>query len=66
MKRTATITLVIGLIAVAAFFAGGPWGGRSAEAPSASRSDSVWYHASDVAQLGRTGSPQLVEFFHPG
>jgi hypothetical protein len=25
----------------------------------------VWYHASDVASLGRTGCPQLVEFFHP-
>jgi hypothetical protein len=24
-----------------------------------------WYHASDVAQLGKTGRPQLVEFFHP-
>lgn len=25
----------------------------------------VWYHESDVAELGRTGRPQLVEFFHP-
>jgi hypothetical protein len=25
----------------------------------------VWYHASDVASLGSTGRPQLVEFFHP-
>lgn len=25
----------------------------------------VWYHESDVASLGRTGRPQLVEFFHP-
>lgn len=25
----------------------------------------VWYHESDVAQIGRTGHPQLVEFFHP-
>jgi len=24
-----------------------------------------WYHASDVAQLGKTSRPQLVEFFHP-
>jgi hypothetical protein len=25
----------------------------------------VWYHTSDVASLGSTGRPQLVEFFHP-
>lgn len=30
------------------------------------KADSVWYHASDVAQLANTGRPQLVEFFHPG
>jgi hypothetical protein len=25
----------------------------------------LWYRASDVARLGKTGHPQLVEFFHP-
>lgn len=29
------------------------------------RIDSLWYHASDVARLARTGRPQLLEFFHP-
>jgi hypothetical protein len=41
--------------------------GRHGTAPdrSISTADSVWYHASDVALLGTTGRPQLVEFFHP-
>lgn len=34
--------------------------------PTARKTDSVWYHASDVALLATTGRPQLVEFFHPG
>ena len=37
--------------------------GPAAAEPMAA--DSVWYHASDVALLGATGRPQLVEFFHP-
>lgn len=32
---------------------------------NAAKADSVWYHASDVALLAKTGRPQLVEFFHP-
>jgi hypothetical protein len=32
----------------------------------AAKADSVWYHASDVGLLAKTGRPQLVEFFHPG
>ena len=24
------------------------------------------FHASDLAQIGHTGLPQLVEFYHPG
>lgn len=37
---------------------------RNAE-PRPWKTTDVWYHESDVAQLGRTGRPQLVEFFHP-
>ena len=37
-----------------------------APAVSAAATDSVWYHASDVALLASTGRPQLVGFFHPG
>jgi hypothetical protein len=33
---------------------------------SVNGADSTWYHESDVALLGATGRPQLVEFFHPG
>lgn len=33
---------------------------------AAPRTDSVWYHTSDVALLAKTGRPQLVELFHPG
>ena len=29
------------------------------------KTDSVWYHASNVALLAKTGRPQFVEFFHP-
>lgn len=38
----------------------------SGQAPNDVRKDSVWYHASDVGLLAKTGRPQLVEFFHPG
>ena len=63
MRRLSTIVLVVGLVAVAAFFARGRWQSRSVDVPT---TDSLWYHASDVARLARTGRPQLVEFFHPG
>ena len=31
----------------------------------ASPGDTTGFHASDVALMGHTDSPQLVEFFHP-
>jgi hypothetical protein len=46
------------------------WSSHRSSAPdgtgAAAKTDSVWYHASDVALLAKTGRPQLVEFFHPG
>jgi hypothetical protein len=39
--------------------------GRPDTAPKPWKSTDVWYHESDLAQLNRTGRPQLVEFFHP-
>ena len=65
MKRT-TLSLIIGgtLALGAAVLVGrsvvGSRGGTTSGA------DSVWYHESDVTQLGTSGRPQLVEFFHPG
>jgi hypothetical protein len=38
---------------------------RPDAAPKPWQTTDVWYHESDVAQLHRTGRPQLVEFFHP-
>jgi len=64
MKRAALILIGVAVVAVAAFVAGSRWEHRG-EGPTAA-SDSLWYHASDVAQLASTGRPQLVEFFHPG
>jgi hypothetical protein len=29
------------------------------------RSDTTGFHASDVALIGASGAPQLLEFFHP-
>lgn len=67
--RNRTIGLVIGatVIVVAAGFMLFSRGGlRSRTEVTRVGTDSVWYHASDVALLGRTNRPQLVEFFHPG
>lgn len=67
MKRIFGLTVVAGVIALAGVVV---W---KAQRPSstvgqaiAPKADSVWYHASDVALLAKTGRPKLVEFFHPG
>jgi hypothetical protein len=65
MKRVATLIVIVAAVAAAAVFSldrdrGDPRRGNARPDP-----DSVWYHASDVALLARTGRPQLVEFFHP-
>jgi len=66
MKRTFTLALVAVLAVAAGFFV---WKSRRASdlvgQSAAAKVDSVWYHASDVALLAKTGRPQLVEFFHP-
>jgi hypothetical protein len=64
MKRVAAIVAGLGLLAIAAFYAGRPW--QSMSDTTLASAESLWYHASDVEQLARTGRPQLVEFFHPG
>ncbi|MGH7663577.1 MAG: hypothetical protein ACRENI_04675 [Gemmatimonadaceae bacterium] len=72
MKRAVLITVVVVAIAAAAFAFNfnfnldGRGGLPSRQDTAAPAADSVWYHASDVAMLARTGRPQLVEFFHPG
>ena len=56
-------------VAVVILASGIAYLGINRNAPAGSSgagSDSVWYHASDVALLARTARPQLVEFFHPG
>jgi hypothetical protein len=62
MSRTTRAGLAIAAALFVVFGSRGPAfrTDRGAEKP-----DSVWYHASDVAQLAKTGRPQLVEFFHP-
>jgi hypothetical protein len=65
MKGVLRFALALAVL-VAAFFAGGRWGGDRPGDTTVARADSVWYHASDVALLARTGRPQLIEFFHPG
>ena len=67
MKRTATVALVTAG-AIAAIVALTIFGRRdSTQISDRARvsADSVWYHASDVSRLARTGRPQLVEFFRP-
>jgi hypothetical protein len=67
MKRIVLLTVAAVFATVAGTVA---WRSqRSSDRNGASRAakaDSVWYHASDVAVLAKTGRPQLVEFFHPG
>ena len=65
MTRTTLSLIVGGALALAALFLVG----RSvfdSRGGATDGADSVWYHESDVAQLGTTRRPQLVEFFHPG
>ena len=61
MKRlllSAGVLAVVSVVVVAIVIRTGP-----DERPW--KTTDVWYHESDVAQLARTGRPQLVEFFHP-
>ena len=66
MKRSFVLALVAGFAVAAGVFV---WNSRRASDPpsqsTAAKADSLWYHASDVALLAKTGRPQLVEFFHP-
>ena len=62
----AIILVIIVVLAAGAFLLGRLSARDSASGEAAVTADSVWYRASDVAQLARTGRPQLVEFFHPG
>jgi hypothetical protein len=65
MKRIALLAIVAVLVAAAG--TGLVLTGRQPDDTTrpAAKADSVWYHASDVALLAKTGRPQLVEFFHP-
>lgn len=68
--RAFAISAALAIATSAAVFVGcQPNGSQTAaseqESAAAPRADSVWYHASDVALLAKTGRPQLVEFFHP-
>ena len=66
MKRVIALALVAVFVVAAGVLV---WKSRQASDPAsqsaAAKADSVWYHASDVALLAKTGRPQLVEFFHP-
>ena len=67
MKRIVALTVA----AVFATVAGAVvWRSQQSTDPNgtskSAKADSIWYHASDVALLAKTGRPQLVEFFHPG
>ena len=65
MKRTVILAIIGALTAfVVILLARGTFDFRPTQAAPAS--DSAWYHPSDFALLGKTGRPQLVEFFHPG
>jgi hypothetical protein len=64
MKRIALVALITAVFIAALTVLGRRDPSRPTVQPRAG-GDSVWYHASDVAQLARTGRPQLVEFFHP-
>lgn len=66
MKRTTAFAVIIVALAVVAFAFLGRSVLTSRPNQGDAASDSVWYHASDVALLGQTGRPQLLEFFHPG
>ena len=69
MKRTAAATGIAAIVVASlatALFVSGRRASDSRQPPNGGRQDSLWYHASDVALLAKTGRPQLVEFFHPG
>ena len=65
MKRITILAVAFVVVAVTAVVLGR---GSSIFRPTdtAPAADSTWYHASDVAHVGQTGRPQLMEFFHPG
>ena len=66
MKRIFAVTVVAVFVAAAGAVV---WKSQRPSDPAGqgvvAKADSVWYHASDVALLAKTGRPQLVEFFHP-
>jgi len=57
----AVVTVALAAGVVVGFYARGALSGGS----SPSSIEGSLYVASDVALLGRTGRPQLVEFYHP-
>jgi hypothetical protein len=61
MKRL----LILGTPVVALAVAIGLYALRAEPEKPPWKTTDVWYHASDVALVGSTGRPQLVEFFHP-
>jgi hypothetical protein len=66
MKRSASLLVALAVVAIASIAILARRADTPRSASGSRQSDSVWYHESDVAQLARTGRPQLVEFFHPG
>jgi hypothetical protein len=65
MKRAAAFSAIVAVLTTVAFLAHDRGAFTRLVGESGPDVDSVWYHASDVSQLARTGRPQLVEFFHP-
>lgn len=65
MKRVLVLAIAA-VVAAAAYLSLGRRPPAADPVAGTPRPDSVWYHESDVALLGSTGRPQLVEFFHPG
>jgi uncharacterized membrane protein YhaH (DUF805 family) len=66
LTRSASLLIAVATIVIAASVLLARRHDASRSVIAARQPDSVWYHESDVAQLARTGRPQLVEFFHPG
>jgi len=66
MKRIVVLTVAAVFVVAAGAVV---WRGQRSSDPggrrTAPKADSLWYHASDVALLAKTGRPQFVEFFHP-
>jgi hypothetical protein len=63
MNRRVPLAIAIGALIVVAAVLAWPRGSRLPTLPSSS--DTTGFRTSDVALLGSTGTPQLVEFFHP-